>query len=71
MPDEDHISLDQAAKISGVSPSTLKRWTREQLIPIKGGESRGDPCEAFAYHGFNGLERQVVGRIADWILAGP
>ena len=44
---------------------------RRELIPIKGGESRGDPCEAFAYHGFNGLERQVVGRIADWILAGP
>ncbi|MGZ5342124.1 MAG: adenylate/guanylate cyclase domain-containing protein [Solirubrobacterales bacterium] len=37
MPDEDHISLDQAAKISGVSLSTLKRWTREQLIPVKGG----------------------------------
>ena len=43
----------------------------EELIAIKGGESRGDPCEAFAYHGYNGIEREVVGQIADWILAGP
>ena len=33
---------------------------RTQLLSFKGGESKGDPCEAFAYHGFNGLEPQVV-----------
>jgi hypothetical protein len=37
-------------------------------LSFKGGENRGDPCEAFAYHGFNGLERDVVGQIAAWIL---
>lgn len=42
---------------------------RKQLITITGGENRGDPCEAFAYHGFNGLERDVVGQIAGWMLA--
>jgi len=25
--------------------------------------------EAFAYHGYNGIERQVVERIAGWITA--
>jgi hypothetical protein len=44
---------------------------RKELFTIRGGENRGDPCEAFAYHGFNGLERQVVRQIADWVLAGP
>jgi hypothetical protein len=30
-------------------------------------DSDGDPCEAFAYHGYNGIEREVVGRITAWI----
>ena len=42
---------------------------RSQLLAFKGGESRGDPCEAFAYHGFNGIERDVVQQTAAWILA--
>lgn len=41
---------------------------RKALIAFEGGESRGDPCEAFAHHGFNGIEREVVARIAEWIL---
>ena len=41
---------------------------RKQLIAVNGGENRGDPCEAFAYHGFNGLERALVTQIAGWIL---
>lgn len=42
---------------------------RKQLLAFKGGRNRGDPCEAFAYHGFNGLEREVVAQTAAWILA--
>jgi dienelactone hydrolase len=40
---------------------------KKELMTFKGGESRGDPCEAFAYHGFNGLEKDVVAKIAEWI----
>jgi dienelactone hydrolase len=42
---------------------------RKELMAFTGGENRGDPCEAFAHHGFNGIERQVVARISGWILA--
>jgi hypothetical protein len=42
---------------------------RKQLLPFTGGSSRGDPCEAMAYHGFNGIERDVVAKIAAWILS--
>lgn len=42
---------------------------RKELLSFKGGQNRGDPCEAFAYHGFNGLERDVVAQMAAWILA--
>ncbi len=41
----------------------------KELIAVKGGESRGDPCEAFAYHGYNGIEREVVARIVGWIVS--
>jgi len=40
-----------------------------QLIAVDGGTDIGDPCEAQAYHGFNGIESGVVKLIADWIAA--
>jgi alpha/beta superfamily hydrolase len=45
----------------------LEGVPRKELISVKGGEDRGDPCEPFAYHGFNGREKEVVGKIVDWI----
>jgi hypothetical protein len=42
---------------------------RKELVAFKGGESRGDPCDAYAYHGYNGIEREVVARIAGWIVS--
>lgn len=42
---------------------------RKELITFRGGKNRGDPCKAFAYHGFNGLEQEVVWQIAQWIMA--
>ncbi len=51
-------------------PLLMKRLTgspRTELVTVNGGEDRGDPCEARAYHGFNGRETEVVGKIADWI----
>ncbi len=54
------------------TPSLMKKLVnapRTQLIAITGGESAGDPCEAFAHHGFNGVEAGVVRQIAEWILA--
>lgn len=42
-----------------------------QLLTYEGGRTRGADCEAFAFHGFNGIERQVVGDISAWIKARP
>lgn len=47
----------------------LDNAPKKELLSFKGGENRGDPCEAMAYHGFNGLDREVVPQIAGWILA--
>lgn len=53
-------------------PSLMEKLNsvpKKQLLSFKGGQNRGDPCEPFAYHGFNGLEREVVAQTASWILA--
>lgn len=47
----------------------LVNMPRRQLLTFTGGNNKGDPCDAFAYHGFNGLETEVVRQTAAWILA--
>jgi pimeloyl-ACP methyl ester carboxylesterase len=63
---------DDGCKLCPVSATSelmdgLKNAPRKELIVVSGGISRGDPCEAMSYHGFNGLEGEVVGSIAKWI----
>jgi dienelactone hydrolase len=47
----------------------LARTPKAELLTFTGGQNRGDPCEAMAYHGFNGLEAEVVGKIGAWLTA--
>ncbi|MBU3737507.1 MAG: alpha/beta hydrolase [Rhodoferax sp.] len=42
---------------------------RSALLPVRGGQDVGDPCEAQAHHGFNGVETPVVRQTAAWMLA--
>ncbi|HZY20632.1 MAG TPA: alpha/beta hydrolase [Ramlibacter sp.] len=42
-----------------------------QLVTYAGGRSQGPACEAFAHHGFNGLEERVVADISGWIRSRP
>jgi pimeloyl-ACP methyl ester carboxylesterase len=46
----------------------LTKAKRTAQLVYDGGENRGDPCEAMAYHGFNGLEDKVVADIAAFVL---
>lgn len=51
-------------------PRLMEKLTtppRRELITFDGGISVGDPCEARAHHGFNGIEREVVHGISSWI----
>jgi hypothetical protein len=47
----------------------LSNVPKKELISVRGGISQGNPCEAYSYHGFNGIEDQVVQRIGGWLLA--
>lgn len=55
--------------LAGQVVAGLTNAPRRELAAVSGGTSQGDPCEAFAHHGFHGIEGAVVQRIADWILA--
>jgi dienelactone hydrolase len=47
----------------------LTQTRAKQLLSFSGGVSHGDPCAAMAYHGFNGIEAEVVQQAAAWMLA--
>ncbi len=47
----------------------LAHLQKTALLVFEGGNDVGDPCEARAYHGYNGIEREVVTKISAWILA--
>lgn len=49
-------------KIQATSP-------KSELMVFDGGFNRGDPCGPNAYHGYNGIDRDVIAKIAGWILA--
>ena len=46
---------------AGVEPFVKWSAGRARAVWVSGGVNQGDPCEARAYHGFNGLDGQVVG----------
>ncbi len=68
-----HHAQDGCALCAYVNVPTLmaklENAPRKELLTFEGGVNKGDPCEAMAYHGFNGLDREVVPQIAAWILA--
>ncbi|MES2509100.1 MAG: hypothetical protein V4625_04180 [Pseudomonadota bacterium] len=47
----------------------LPKTPKTELITFQGGQNVGDPCEAMAYHGFNGIEAEVIGKTTGWMLA--
>jgi hypothetical protein len=47
--------------------SKLPSSQEKSLITISGGITEGDPCNAYGYHGFNGVEASTVEKISEWI----
>lgn len=41
----------------------------KELITVEGGDDSGNPCEAMAHHGYNGVESVVVQKVSDWVKA--
>src|SRR5450631_2871003 len=49
---------------AGVEPFVKWSAGRARAAWVSGGTSEGDPCEAGAYHGFNGVDGRIVGLAA-------
>ena len=55
----------------GDLPQLMEKLTavpRKELLTFEGGKTKGNPCEAMAYHGFNGIEQEVVTKVAEGII---
>ena len=53
----------------GIANQLTHAPIRKTILVAGGDTPRGDPCEAFHYHGYIGMENEVVDIIARWILA--
>lgn len=49
---------------AGVAPFVTWAKGKARVVWLDGGDSRGDPCEAWAHHGFNGQDGEVVSAVA-------
>jgi dienelactone hydrolase len=52
-------------------PSVMHKLTAaasKEMLAIEGGQTKGDPCNAFGYHGYNGVEEEVVSKISEWVV---
>jgi len=66
--EQDGCALCPFSEVPGLM-AKLANAPKTRLLSFKGGENKGDPCEAFAHHGYNGLEAEVVRQTSAWILA--
>ncbi len=63
-----HHRQDGCSKTLPAGVDPFIRWSggRARVVWLSGGTDSGDACEAFAHHGFNGLDGQVVGLAASF-----
>ena len=62
--------MDACRVTSPSAGMTSHRNYGTELIEMNGGTSTGDDCEAYAHHGYNGIEQATVDRIKTWIAKG-
>ena len=64
------IHAMDACRVTKPSAGTAtSRSFGTDLIAMEGGKSTGDDCEAYAYHGYYGIEKETVDKIKAWIMA--
>ncbi|AVG15601.1 alpha/beta hydrolase [Chromobacterium vaccinii] len=47
----------------------LRADAPRELMLLDGGKSEGDPCQPWAWHGYNGIEARALGLAGAWMLA--
>lgn len=62
-----HHKLDACRATPYASAARSHDAYGNDFIAMDGGVSEGDPCEAHAYHGFQGIEKETIAAIKQWI----
>jgi alpha-beta hydrolase superfamily lysophospholipase len=66
-----HHEADPCGFTAYHQASRYAQRTRSPLYTVRGGgPERGDPCQAFSFHGFVGREREVVQAMHGWLKTG-
>lgn len=69
-----HLVIHHVNDWCRVTPYSAALRSHEKFgndfIAMEGGISVGNECEAFAHHGFNGIERETAEAIKAWIRKG-
>lgn len=69
-----HLVVHHVNDWCRVTPYSAAKRSNEkfgtELITMEGGVSTGNECEAYAHHGFNGIEKETVDAIKAWIRKG-
>ena len=65
--EKDACAIAKPAEVPLIT-ARLKNASMKKQIMVRGGANpQGDPCEALHWHGFIGMEKEVVDIIARWI----
>lgn len=63
----DACKLCAPWEAKNIAPALKNAPIKKTIIVDGGGGETGDPCEAFHFHGYIGMEKEVVDLISDWI----
>lgn len=72
LPVLDLSHVNDACRLTspGAGPAiiaALQNSPRKEFVQVSGGISRGDACKPKAYHGFDGIESEVVDKVTAWL----
>jgi pimeloyl-ACP methyl ester carboxylesterase len=65
--ENDACKLCTPYEAKGIAGSLKNAPIKKTVLVDGGGEPSGDPCEPMHYHGYIGMEKEVVDLIAAWI----
>jgi hypothetical protein len=63
----DACKLCAPWEAKNIVPALKNAPIKKTMIVDGGGGETGDPCEAFHFHGYIGMEKEAVDLIAEWI----
>ncbi len=65
---EDSCAGTLAYELKGTFDRFINAKQKKMMVVTGGENPQGDPCQAFHWHGFIGMETQAVNDIASWIV---